>query len=59
MCPICGAPYPCLKHGRAALRRFVESLAQWADTWFCFYCGAPFGSQVELGAHLASCGRNR
>lgn len=55
MCPICGKKYPCLDHFRMA----VASLATWADTWFCFYCGAGFNSQVELGAHLSSCGRNR
>ena len=55
MCPICGAAFPCLKHGRPG----VEALAVWFDVWYCFYCGAPFDSQVALGAHLGSCGRNR
>ncbi len=36
------------------IRKIVQAV--FGDTWFCWYCSAPFGSEVELSAHLASCG---
>jgi hypothetical protein len=41
------------------MNKIIKQLSEWADIWFCIYCGAGFGSQVELASHLNGCGYDK